>query len=133
MNASRRSMFVWLTAIAVALPAPLIAAEDDEATAEIDYLLAEVGTSRCVFIRNGDEHDALAAREHLAMKRRRGRRYFDTAEEFIDRIASKSSLSKRPYQIRCGDETVTAKAWFTTRLEEYRSREAASPDLTPGT
>ena len=104
-------------------------ARADEVTmnAEIDYLLDTVGESRCVFIRNGKEHAASAARDHLRTKRRRGRRHFDSADEFIERLASRSSLSGREYMIRCGDELVTSNAWFTAALERYR--ESAEADL----
>ena len=84
-------------------------------------LLAAVAASDCVFIRNDSEHDARAARDHLSTKRRRGRRYFDTTEEFIDKIASRSSWSGKEYRIRCGDEEQTANAWFTAVLERYRN------------
>ena len=104
-------------------------ARADEVTmnAEIDYLLDTVGESRCVFIRNGKEHAASAARDHLRTKRKRGRRHFDSADEFIERLASRSSLSGKDYMIRCGDELVTANAWFTAALERYR--ESAKTDL----
>lgn len=125
MIAGWRALPVWLAASVLSMSVSVYAADEADVTAEIDYLLAEVGASRCVFIRNGREHNARAAREHLASKRRRGRRYFDTTEEFIDRLASKSSMSGKAYLIRCGDETVAAKAWFTSRLDAYRKRAPA--------
>lgn len=104
------------------LAGPVVASENASAMdAEIDRLLAEVRSSDCVFLRNGDEHDAGAAAEHLAMKRRRGSRYFDSSEEFIERIASKSSWSGKPYRIRCGGNTVTAATWFAARLAGIRA------------
>ena len=88
---------------------------------EIDFLLDTVGNSDCVFTRNGKDHAAEDARDHLQMKRKRGKRYFDNSEEFIERLASKSSWSGKPYFIQCGDEPrVTAKVWFTTLLEQHR-------------
>ncbi len=102
----------------------------DEATmnAEIDYLLETVATSGCTFIRNGSEHDADAARDHLALKRRRGKRYFDSAEEFIERIASKSSWSGKAYRIRCEDNEVTAQSWFEAALARHRSTADGASD-----
>ena len=89
---------------------------------EIDFLLETVANSGCTFIRNGREHDADDARDHLQTKRRRGKRYFDTTEEFIERLASKSSMSGKPYSIRCGDaDAVPAGDWFMARLNERRS------------
>lgn len=88
---------------------------------EIDFLIGAVAGSSCTFIRNGKEHDAEAASEHLQMKRKRGKRYYDSTEEFIERIASKSSWSGRDYLIRCGSgATQTANAWFSSKLDEYR-------------
>ena len=96
--------------------------------AEIDRLLAEVESSDCVFIRNGREHSADAAADHLRMKRRRGKRYFDSTETFIERLASRSSWSGRDYRIRCDAETVTAAEWFADRLARIRSaQDAAAP------
>ncbi len=89
---------------------------------EIDTLIAEVGDSDCVFIRNGKEHDAKAASEHLQMKRQRGRRHYDTTEQFIDRLASRSSWSGKEYRIRCEDGTSTsANAWLSTKLATLRA------------
>lgn len=106
--------------IALLLVAAVAYASDPAMDAEIDYLLESVGDSDCVFIRNGDEHEAAAAKAHLQMKRRKGRRYYDSAEEFIDRIASRSSWSGKEYRIRCGDREQTAKVWFKTRLDRCR-------------
>jgi hypothetical protein len=97
-------------------------ADDSAMDAEIDYLLATVAKSSCTFIRNGKEHDAGDARDHLQMKRRRGKRYFDSTEEFIERLASKSSWTGKPYRIRCGDEEVDAGDWFTALLTEHRNQ-----------
>ena len=89
---------------------------------EIDYLLDTVAASDCTFIRNGKEHGAEAARDHLSLKRRKGRKYFSTTEEFIERLASSSSWSGKPYHIRCGDgEPQLAENWFSGLLQEYRS------------
>jgi Family of unknown function (DUF5329) len=90
--------------------------------AEIDYLLTTVAESDCVFIRNGKEYDGADARNHLQMKRERGRKYYDTTELFIERIASKSSWSGKPYRIRCDDQEVEAAAWFTDVLNRYREQ-----------
>ena len=98
---------------------------EDTMNLEIDYLLDTVAASGCVFIRNGSEHEAESARDHLNLKRRRGKRYFSSADEFIDRLASSSSWSGKPYHIRCGEEEQQfAKDWFTAVLEDYRSKQA---------
>jgi len=95
---------------------------DEVMDKEIDHLLDTVVASNCTFIRNGKEHDPEAAKDHLSMKRRRGKKYFATADEFIDNLASSSSWSGKPYQIRCGEEEQQpAKKWFDAILAAYRS------------
>lgn len=90
---------------------------------EIDFLISAVADSSCTFVRNGREHDAARASQHLQMKRERGSKYYDTTEQFIERIASRSSWSGKDYLIRCGDgAAVTANEWFNARLAEYRAR-----------
>ena len=94
----------------------------DDTQAEIEYLLASVGSSGCTFLRNGKRHDAVDAEDHLRMKYRRGKRYADTAEKFIERLASASSMSRKPYYIECGEnEPVPTGNWLTERLSDYRT------------
>ena len=96
-------------------------AEEQTAAVEIDYLINAVSESGCNFVRNDKEHTSREAADHLQMKARRGKRYYDTTEEFIDRIASKSSWSGKPYLIQCDDRpAVAAIDWFTRALAEYR-------------
>ncbi len=110
-----------LVAFMLLLPGAAFSASMDE---EIDFLLDTVGNSDCIFARNGKDHSAADARDHLQMKRKRGARYFDSAEEFIERLASKSSWSGKPYHIQCGSEPrVTAREWFMTLLEQHRRKE----------
>ena len=99
----------------------------DEAATEINFLLAAIGQSKCVFIRNGKEYDAKDAEAHLRMKYSRGKRYAPTAEKFIERLASKSSMSRKPYYIECpGDEAMPTGDWLTGLLDDYRSKQQAS-------
>jgi hypothetical protein len=94
---------------------------DDVVDTEIDYILNAVATSNCVFIRNGKEHGSEAAKDHLNLKRRRGKKYFSSADEFIENLASSSSWSGMPYHIRCGEEEQQlAKDWFSAVLADYR-------------
>ncbi|NCF14679.1 MAG: hypothetical protein GWP62_05170 [Gammaproteobacteria bacterium] len=101
----------------------LASAGEPDLTVEVGYLIDSVSESGCKFVRNGKEHTASEAADHLRMKARRGKRYYDTVEEFIDRIASKSSWSGKPYTIQCGDKpAVTAGDWFTRVLTDYREK-----------
>jgi hypothetical protein len=94
----------------------------DQTEAEIDFLLTTIGHSDCVFVRNGKEYDAEDAEAHLRMKYKRGKRYAPTTEKFIERLASQSSMSKKPYFIECAnDGRVPSGQWLTNLLNEYRS------------
>jgi len=88
---------------------------------EIDYLIGSVSRSGCKFIRNGQQHSGKDARAHLKSKRRHNAHLFHSAEEFIDKIASKSAMSGKPYLIGCkGRAKRTAAEWFTSLLIKYR-------------
>jgi hypothetical protein len=104
----------------VALPHSAALFADDQ-NPEIDHLLGAIGKSECIFIRNGTHHSAEKAEEHLRMKYKRGRRYATSAEEFIERLASKSSMTRKLYMMDCPDvEAEPAGDWLTRRLEEFR-------------
>jgi len=99
-----------------------MAQADESMNREIDHLLNAVASSNCMFIRNGKEHGPQAAKEHLSLKRRRGKRYFSSADEFVENLASSSSWSGKPYFIRCGqEERQPASIWFSEVLADYRS------------
>jgi len=105
--------------VAVWLHSPALFAEDPDP--EIDHLLEAIGDSDCVFIRNGTRHDAEKAEEHLRMKYNRGRRYATSAEAFIDRLASKSSMTRKLYMMECpGAEAEPSGDWLMRRLETFR-------------
>ncbi|MFV8819928.1 DUF5329 family protein [Haliea sp. E17] len=87
---------------------------------EIDYLIAFVGGSGCTFHRNGSDYPASEAADHLQLKYRRGARYADTAEHFIDRLASESSWSGKPYTVTCAGKTESSRAWLHRALDSYR-------------
>jgi hypothetical protein len=97
-------------------------AAGNEPEREIEYLLDTIGNSGCIFVRNGSRHTAEKAEEHLRMKYQRGKRYAKTAELFIERLASKSSISKKVYTIECpGADPVPSGDWLMAVLTEYRS------------
>ena len=106
-----------LIVLALAI-SPAIAA--DAPDPEISHLLAVIGASGCVFIRNGKQHTADEAVEHLEKKYRRAGDRVGDAESFIDRIASESSLSGRPYLIDCDGALTPTREWLTAKLGAYR-------------
>jgi len=94
---------------------------DTTADEEIRALIQAVADSECEFNRNGALHTAEAAAEHLELKYSRGKRYADSAEAFIERLASKSSWSGKPYQMICDGEVKPAGDWLTSTLATIRS------------
>ncbi len=115
-------LLALVTALALAMPAMVSA---DQAETEIEYLISTVGESGCTFVRNGSRHAAEDAASHMRLKYRRGKRYATSAELFIERLASKSSMSGKPYLIDCPDSgAVPSGEWLTARLHEYRERQA---------
>lgn len=95
--------------------------------AEVDFLLSAVAGSGCDFFRNGTWYDAKAAAAHLRSKYEAllKRDLIRDSDDFIDRAASQSSLSGRPYAIRCGsDASIPTRQWFSRELAYYRAQHA---------
>ena len=106
--------------LCAALTSSTYAQTDTEA--EITALIEAVRESGCEFNRNGSLHSAGAAAEHLELKYSRGKRYADSAEAFIERLASKSSWSGKPYEMICDGETQPAGYWLTATLVALRDQ-----------
>ena len=88
---------------------------------EIKHLLTQVKQSNCLFIRNGTKHNAVTAADHLQLKYRRGKAYISNTEQFIDRLASKSSWTGKPYTVQCPDQgPQPSKEWLNGLLQQYR-------------
>ena len=101
-------------------------APDQEA--EIQYLLDFVAGSGCLFIRNGSENDSEAAADHLRLKYKKGKRYFSTAEQFIDRLASESSWTGKKYKIDCEGEVSESGVWLHQALDDHRNSRGNTVD-----
>lgn len=126
-----------LAALLLMLPLPTAlageaSARSAETQAEIDFLLARVADSGYVFIRNGTEHGSAEAASHM----RRKYEHFDdeivTTEDFIDRSATRSLITRRAYEVQLPDGTRLETArWLRQELADYRagrSAHAAAPD-----
>jgi hypothetical protein len=70
-------------------------------TQKIEFLITSIENLKgAVFIRNGSEYSAEQAAHHLRMKWDSAGSKVKTAQDFIERCASKSSMSGEKYQIR---------------------------------
>jgi hypothetical protein len=117
---SPKNVLYLLAAMALATYATVAMAQNNDA--ETEYLLTAIGSSNCIFIRNGTRHSAEDAESHLRMKYGKTRRYIDNADEFVTKLASESSWTGKPYTLDCpGMETQTTKTWLLEKLAEYRA------------
>jgi Family of unknown function (DUF5329) len=99
--------------------------------AEVSYLLGFVEASGCEFYRNGNWYDSKSARAHLQSKYEFliAANQIGTAEDFIEKAATRSSLSGRPYNVRCRDGVAVASAqWLREALACYRK---TGPECAP--
>lgn len=86
---------------------------------KIRYLLHEIEISGYTFIRNGSKYTSQKARAHLEYKFKRAGRSIKTAEDFISKIASKSSFSGKPYYIRMDNGTlIKTGEWLRKKLSK---------------
>lgn len=90
-------------------------------TQRIDTLIKSIEAlqGQAVFIRNGAEHDAKAAGEHLRLKWRKAGDRVKSAADFIRYCATSSSTSGQPYKIRYKDgHEVTSADFLWTALKQ---------------
>jgi hypothetical protein len=107
--------------ILLSLAAVRVCAGDLSEAAKIQYLLASVeALEGATFIRNGSEHEARAAADHLRLKLKAAGNKVKTAEDFIKFCASRSSITNDPYLIRLTDgTTVKSEVFFRNKLRTF--------------
>ncbi len=91
---------------------------------EIHALFKALQQSGCEFARNGQWYSASEASAHLQRKYSylQKRALAPTAEDFIARAASQSSMSGKPYLVRCpGQPEVRSQPWFEGQLAKVRA------------
>ncbi len=114
----------WFAVAAVLCMAGTASAEPSaQVTAEIEYLLAFVQQSECVFVRNGDDHGPADAAAHIRKKYQHFKKKINTTEDFIKRAATGSLMSGKPYLVRCPpqDTLVATADWMQAALAAHRS------------
>ena len=98
----------------------LAAAADEIASREkgrIENLIGHIKEmSAEVFIRNGREYDAGTAARFLRRKWQVNTEKVRTAEDFVEKIASRSSTTGAPYRIRMKDGTETECGEYLSKL-----------------
>ena len=112
-----------------ALAGPRPALSQDAATAEagnreIEALIASVAQlSDVTFLRNGKSYSAATAARFLREKWQSRESEVRSADEFIDRIASFSSTTSKPYLIRFADgREVSSAEYLRAELAKLRAK-----------
>ena len=119
----------WLLAIPIAILAlPVWSAEPDAVTrAEVAHLLEYLQSSGCQFQRNGSWYPSARAASHLNQKYEYmlKKSLVTNTESFIERAASESSASGKPYSVKCGDAAAVPSAtWLRDELQRFRTKNA---------
>lgn len=101
----------------------------EEEKEKIDNLILEIRTSNGTFIRNGQNHTAQEAADHLNGKLKRALSSWFTppkknwsATLFINEIASKSSWSGKPYQIKINGKVRNTGDWLKEKLRKLENQ-----------
>ena len=120
----RRTAQWALLALLLAAPQLYAATLPPAARSEIEILLSRLAASGCEFKRNGSWHTAAEAQAHLHRKLEYlvDKGAVASTEQFIERAASRSSISGRAYLVRCGSQApVASGAWLRAELQAMRS------------
>jgi hypothetical protein len=88
----------------------------------IDTLIQRVSQMKTVtFMRNGKEHDADDAAKHMQAKFDHFKDEIATAEDFIDRCASRSEMTGKAYQVKMPNGSLKdAKEFLNAELRTLR-------------
>ncbi len=102
-----------------------MAATPAATVSEVTQLMNAIEQSGCKFSRNGAWYSGAEARAHLQKKFE----YLDkkgmitSTESFIEKGASTSSMSNKPYEMQCpGTPQVTSAQWLTAQLKRARQK-----------
>jgi hypothetical protein len=126
MFSSRRGICLLLGSCLAGWAAAGSAAPSAAEMARIERLLAMLGARRDMrLVRNGKEHDTEMAVSFLRGKLKHYGDGIKTAEEFIDRLASRSSTTGQLYWVRLSDGRDVPAGEFL-RIELARLDKAAT-------
>ena len=89
---------------------------------EIKHILEYIEHSKCTFIRNGTEYNTKQALVHIQRKYEYTKRWIKSAEDFIKYTLTKSSMSGRPYTVRCDGREILCAEWLSEELKRFRKK-----------
>lgn len=92
--------------------------------AKIELLIKSISDLKgATFIRNGSSHTAKEAAEHLKKKWEYAEGDIHSASQFIEKLASKSSMTGKAYVIKLADGTnILAKDFLLKELKKLESK-----------
>lgn len=114
-----RSIYSLLFVVILIPAGAVVSAASQEA--EIEYLLDAVDSSNCRFVRNDITYSSWEFLGHLRSKMELNEELIDSAEEFIEKIATRSAVSEIPYVAICDGQLKITQDWFLDLLVNYRS------------
>lgn len=91
---------------------------------EVNALLMVLKASGCQFNRNGTWYSSQDAETHLARKLEYlvSKSAVASTEQFIERAATKSSVTGQAYAVRCANgPSVPSKIWLSRELQTLRA------------
>jgi hypothetical protein len=99
-----------------------VSAQTNIESKKIEFLLHEVEQLKgAKFWRNGSSYAPKQAADHLRMKWGKAGGAVKTAKDFIEKIASKSSMSGKPYEIEFENGTrVETRVFLFKKLGEWK-------------
>jgi hypothetical protein len=106
--------------IAATVLVPMDSQADTEI--EIKHIIEYIENSKCTFIRNGKEYNTKEALVHIQNKYEYTKRWIKSAEDFIKYTATKSSVSGRPYTVRCDGRKILCAEWLSEELKRFRKK-----------
>ncbi len=119
------SSLLLSAALAVSAASASAAPPPAATQAEVSHLLAYLAGSNCQFNRNGSWYPAPDAAAHLKKKYDYlvDKGAIGSSEAFIELGASKSSVSGKPYLVKCGQaQPVESAPWLGAELARYRQK-----------
>lgn len=110
------------------MPARAHAAPDAKETLAITHLIQYVRESGLQFIRNSKSYSADDAADHMSKKLDYARDRLASAEDFIDYVASRSSITNLPYYVVTKDgKKQELGPWLYAELDKFRTAQTAKP------
>ena len=120
-DAKEKTMKYLLIAALFVLSA-VVAGDTDKTKAEIKFLIDHVKNSSFIFIRNGKEHSAEDAYNHMMKKYKFFKDEIDTADKFIELTLTKSTMTGEHYKIKLPDsKVVLSQDYFLEKLKSFRT------------